>query len=202
MFIPSKSARKRAHLVRAATKLLHELGFQRTTLALVASEAGVPLGNVYYYFKTKDALAEAVIMAHEASLRELFASWDAAHRDIRRRLRCLVRSPLDAADQVIRFGCPHGSLCQELEKLGAQAPLARSAGRVLSVYIEWAEGQFRAFGFGPRESRELAAELVAAIQGTMLVAHTLHSHELLKRQLRRLEAWLDETLSTPSRRRA
>jgi AcrR family transcriptional regulator len=128
MAAPYASEEKRTELVRAATRLLHEQGFHRTTLADVAGTAKVPLGNVYYYFKTKEALAEAVIASHEAALRECFASWTAAHRDPKLRLRCLVRAPMDAANDVIQFGCPHGSLCQELEKLVADAPLAK-AGR-------------------------------------------------------------------------
>jgi TetR/AcrR family transcriptional regulator, transcriptional repressor for nem operon len=62
---PYAAAEKRTELVRAATRLLHEQGFQRTTLADVAERASVPLGNVYYSFKTKEALAEAVIASHE-----------------------------------------------------------------------------------------------------------------------------------------
>src|SRR3984957_12415535 len=101
------SADKRAELVRAAKKLLHEQGFQRTTLADVAGVARAPLGNVYYYFRTKEALAEAVIGAHERALRERFPSGVATLPDPRLRLRCLVRAPLDSADSVIQFGCPH-----------------------------------------------------------------------------------------------
>jgi AcrR family transcriptional regulator len=191
---PHSAVEKRTELVRAAKQLLHEQGFQRTTLADVAGAAKVPLGNVYYYFKTKEALAEAVIASHEGALRERFASWVATHRDPRLRLRCLVRAPLDAADSVIQFGCPHGSLCQELEKLGPDAPLAKAAGRLLAVYIEWAEEQICALGYGRRESRALATDLVAAVQGTMLIAHTMRSHELLAQQLRRVERWLDEAI--------
>jgi AcrR family transcriptional regulator len=168
MLGPSTATEKRSSLVQAATKLLHQRGYERTTLAHVASEARVPLGNVYYYFKTKDALAEAVIAAHQAGLRAQFASWEAAHAGVRARLRCLIRAPLDSADSIIQFGCPHGSLCQELEKLGAKTPLAKSGARLLSVYVDWAEGQLRAYGFTRREANALAAELVAAVQGTML----------------------------------
>ncbi len=192
---PYESAEKRVELVRAATRLLHEQGFHRTTLAQVATRAEVPLGNVYYYFKTKDALAEAVIAAHETVLRGLFASWMGAHEEPRARLRCLVRSRLDSADQVIEFGCPHGSLCEELAKLGPDAPLAKAGARLLAVYVEWAEAQFRAHGCGRRESRSLATDLVASIQGTMLVAHTMRSQTLLTQQLRRVERWLDKMLS-------
>jgi AcrR family transcriptional regulator len=187
------SADKRAELVAAAKGLLHEQGFQRTTLADVADRASVPLGNVYYYFKTKEALAEAVITAHEQALRGLFASWDSAHRDPRARLRRLVRAPLDTADRIIQFGCPHGSLCQELEKLGGDAPLARAGARLLAVYIDWSDAQFRALGCDKRESRALATDLVASVQGTMLLANTLRSSTLLAAQLRRIERWLDLT---------
>jgi TetR/AcrR family transcriptional repressor of nem operon len=198
---PYASREKREHLVAAAAQLLHEQGFHRTTLADVASHAEVPLGNVYYYFKTKEALAEAVISAHEVALRERLASWTSAHREPLRRLRCLVRAPLDAADRVVQFGCPHGSLCQELEKLGEGAPLARAGTRLLAVYIDWAETQFRAHGLPAREARSLATDLVGAVQGAMLLANTMRSKDLLTRQLRRVEHWLERTLSSPPKRK-
>jgi len=95
------SDEKRTVLVQSAKQLLHEQGFARTTLADVAQRSGVPLGNVYYYFKTKEAIAEAVIAAHEADLRGLFASWTTKHREPRERLRRLARAPLAPADSVV-----------------------------------------------------------------------------------------------------
>jgi TetR/AcrR family transcriptional repressor of nem operon len=192
---PYASEQKREHLVRAAKRLLHAQGFERTTLADVAGQAKVPLGNVYYYFKTKEALAEAVIASHEADLLAMFGEWGAAHRDPGARLRRLVRAPLASADAIIEFGCPHGSLCQELEKLGASAPLAKAGARLLAVYLDWAEQQFRELGFAKRAANERAAELVASIQGTLLVAHTLRSRDVLAVQLRRVERWLDASLA-------
>jgi AcrR family transcriptional regulator len=191
---PYASAEKRAELVRTAKQLLHEQGFQRTTLADVAAAAKVPVGNLYYYFKSKEALAEAVIVSHEEALRERFASWRAAHSDPRLRLRCLVRRPIETADQVIRFGCPHGSLWQELGKLGPKAPLAKGAARLLTVCIEWADDEIRSVGHTPREARAIAIELVAAVQGAMLVAHTMRSHDVLEEQVRRIERWFEETV--------
>jgi TetR/AcrR family transcriptional repressor of nem operon len=201
MLAPYASDDKRAEFVRAAARLLHVQGFHRTTLVDVAGRAKVPRGNVYH-FKTKEALAEAVIASHEAALRERCASWTAAHHDPELRLRCLVRAPLDAAEGVSQFGCPHGSLCQELEKLGPDAPLAKAGARLLAVYVGWANEQFRALGCTPRESRALAADLVAAVQGTMLVAHTMRSRDLLKHHLRRVERWLDEALLPRQRSRS
>ena len=52
---------KRTRLVDTAAKLVHEQGFNRTTLADISRESGVLLGNVYYYFRTKEAIGEALI---------------------------------------------------------------------------------------------------------------------------------------------
>ncbi len=52
---------KRTRLVETATKLAYGRGFRETSLADIAEAARVPVGNVYYYFKTKEELAEAVV---------------------------------------------------------------------------------------------------------------------------------------------
>ena len=54
---------KRERLIAAAAELLHQQGVERTTLADIAKAADVPVGNVYYYFKTKDDVIAAVIEA-------------------------------------------------------------------------------------------------------------------------------------------
>ena len=52
---------KRTRLIETATKLAYARGFRETSLADIAAAARVPVGNVYYYFKTKEELAEAVV---------------------------------------------------------------------------------------------------------------------------------------------
>ncbi|MBT3413924.1 MAG: TetR/AcrR family transcriptional regulator, partial [Nitrospina sp.] len=44
---------KREKLVQSAGKLFHQVGFNQTSIADIAEDSGVPLGNVHYYFKTK-----------------------------------------------------------------------------------------------------------------------------------------------------
>lgn len=48
-------------IVRAASALFAEVGFEDTTIAAVAARAGTSVGNVYKYFEGKDALFAAVI---------------------------------------------------------------------------------------------------------------------------------------------
>src|SRR5260370_28829424 len=61
---------KRLRLVSAAVDLAYRNGFGATSLADIAREAKIPLGNVYYYFKTKDEIGDAIV---ELRLTELSA---------------------------------------------------------------------------------------------------------------------------------
>ena len=55
---------KRERLAAAAAEVFHRQGVERTTLNEIAAVADVPVGNVYYYFKTKDQLVEAALGTH------------------------------------------------------------------------------------------------------------------------------------------
>ena len=57
---------KRERLVAGASEVIHRQGVERTTIADIARAADVPVGNVYYYFKTKDELVEAAIDSRHA----------------------------------------------------------------------------------------------------------------------------------------
>ncbi|WP_343869414.1 alpha/beta hydrolase, partial [Dactylosporangium roseum] len=58
--IQARSSSKRDRLVRAACSLFHQRGVGHTSLADIAKTADVQIGNVYYYFKTKDDIIRAV----------------------------------------------------------------------------------------------------------------------------------------------
>src|SRR5690348_8530311 len=67
---------KRERLTAAAMQLVHQHGVERTTLADIAKAADVPVGNVYYYFKTKDDVIAAVIEAHAQQIKTTLAFID------------------------------------------------------------------------------------------------------------------------------
>src|ERR671936_990779 len=109
-------AGKRERLVESATALFHEQGVHRTTLADVAERAEVPLGNVYYYFKTKDELVGAVLAGYQEQAARLIDTFERG-RTPQARLKALVRNWVDMRDAVVRHGCPIGTLCAELDKI-------------------------------------------------------------------------------------
>jgi AcrR family transcriptional regulator len=69
---------KRSRLLNAAVDLAYQNGFGTTSLADIAREAEVPLGNVYYYFKTKDEIGEAIVELRLAELSAQRQRWDEA----------------------------------------------------------------------------------------------------------------------------
>ena len=91
---------KRDRLIEAAKTLFYQQGVTGTTLADIAERAEVPLGNVYYHFRTKDALVDAVIQAHVQELQSLLARWEQVS-DSRQRLLALLATVRDERNQRI-----------------------------------------------------------------------------------------------------
>jgi TetR/AcrR family transcriptional regulator, transcriptional repressor for nem operon len=166
--------------------MLHEQGVEKTTIADVAAAADVPVGNVYYYFKTKDQLVEAAIEAHALNFRAMTASLD-MHTGPRDRLKALLRGWIEQRELTARYGCPTGTLCSELDK--RTDGLDRAAAEVMRLLIDYAERQFRSMGRS--DSHELAIALVAAYQGISLLTNTFRDPELMAGEGRRLERWID-----------
>jgi len=60
----------RGRILDAAERLFAERGFDHTSTALIAAEARVPQGLIFYHFKTKMELLLAVIREDQATLLE------------------------------------------------------------------------------------------------------------------------------------
>ena len=178
---------KRERLIAAAAQLLHEQGIERTTLADIAKAADVPAGNVYYYFKTKDEVIAAVIGAHAQQIKVTLAAIDAHHRSPKSRLKALVREFTGQSEIVAQYGCPLGSLCSELDKRIKDSGLP--AAELMRLPIEWAQQQFRSLG--RPDARDLAFDLLAAYEGSALLANTMHDPEILSGAARRIDHWID-----------
>lgn len=54
-----KSARTRSAIIDAALSLFRQKGYDATTMRAIAAEAGVSVGNAYYYFASKEHLIQA-----------------------------------------------------------------------------------------------------------------------------------------------
>ena len=177
---------KRQRLVAGARQVIHQQGVEKTTIAEIAQAADVPVGNVYYYFKTKDELVAAAIESHAHDVRALLESLERG-RSPQARLKALVRELTAQRELAARYGCPLGSLCSELDK--RTDGLDSTCAQLLELPIDWAENQFRLLG--RRDARDLAVALIASYQGIALLTNTFREPELMARESRRLERWID-----------
>ncbi|WP_165550227.1 TetR/AcrR family transcriptional regulator [Kribbella speibonae] len=75
-------------IIETAERLFAEHGYDATSTARIATEAGVPSGLVFYHFATKLDLLLAVVQERPAP-REVLRS-TARGRTVRRRLRAIV----------------------------------------------------------------------------------------------------------------
>ncbi len=56
--VVAKSTRTRSAIIDAALGLFREKGYDATTMRAIAAEAGVSVGNAYYYFASKEQLIQ------------------------------------------------------------------------------------------------------------------------------------------------
>ena len=181
-----RTSDKRERLLHAATALIHRHVYDQTTLADISDESGVPLGNVYYYFKTKDQLGAAVIEQHYESLRALLRNCDAPS-DPRKRLARFLDKLCGQRDALAKYGCPVGSLCQELNK--GSVTLAKKADSILKSQLAWVTKQFRELG--KSDAKDLGVQLIATLQGITLLANSMNDCSVIARQTRRLKEWVN-----------
>ena len=182
----SASSDKRTRLIVAANRLFHRHGYERSSIADIAVEAGVPVGNIYYYFKTKDDLAEAVTERRIAFIAAWLQDLDGSSANS---IEALVRfiEEFEASSEVrAAHGCPVGGFCQDASRLGgAMADLGR---RPLQDLMIWLNDKFDAAG-SPRPDAD-AAHLLAGLEGASLLAHAFGEPRPLIEECRRLKTWV------------
>ena len=98
-----------------------------------------------------------------------------------------MRALTDQRELAARYGCPHGTLCSELDK--RDDDLGQAGATLMQLLIDWVEQQFRSMG--RRDARDLAVAMIAAYQGIMLLTNTFRQPELMAREARRLDRWID-----------
>ena len=104
----AQGAQKRQRLVEGARRMIYHQGVERTTLADVATEANVAVGNIFYYFKTKDDLVRAVIESRAEQVRAVLGSLQ-ARRSPGARLKALAHQWVEMADLVARKNTSTGN---------------------------------------------------------------------------------------------
>ena len=178
---------KKDRLVEAAMRRFHHDGVGATSLAAVANDAAVPLGNVYYYFRSKDALTENVIERWCAWVGESLGALDVLPGS-RDRLRAFVVSADRRRQGYADLGCPLSALSNDLRN--APPTIAASSGRPLAMLRAWLTAQFVQIT-DVDVAGSHADFFLASLQGSFALAHINSDSLIVSRTVEHLLRWID-----------
>jgi AcrR family transcriptional regulator len=164
----------RERMVRSTAALLREYGASATSIDRVLAHSGAPRGSVYHHFPggRTQLIDEAVALAGDLMAGVI----DTAMR---------ADDPVEAIDAFFalwrdrlvdsrfRSGCPIVAVAVETNDDAPQ--LARSAGAVFAGWQEAFTALFRRHGLPEDRSRRLAALVVAAEEGAVVMCRAQQS---------------------------
>ncbi len=182
---------KKDRLVHAAADLFWEKGFDATSLADIAKSAGIPLGNVYYYFKTKVHIARAVADLFVAQSRELVHDLDRQAGSAFERLDRFIDILDTLTDARTRRGCPISRGAADFKRHDKDA--AAQSADALTVLERWLEDTLREAGLPDPKAR--ARNIITTWQGAIALSHAYGSSDYLTTTLTELRA----TIRSPGR---
>lgn len=137
-----KSEQTRQTITDTALRSFAERGYEATTIRLIAAEAGISVGNAYYYFPTKNHMVHELYVRVQREHRALAEPLLAERTDLAQRLEAVLLTGLDA------IGPYHetapGFLAAAIGPSSAVNPLSEDSGEardiVLALFTELVEG--------------------------------------------------------------
>ena len=184
----SKGAVNRQRIVEAARELFYRYGYAPTSFTEIARLAGIPRGNFYYYFKTKDEILGDVVRARQEALSGQFKQWDITISCPRERLLRFVSMPLQDKGNLIRYGCPLGSLISEMCK--SDTKYSAQAVSLFDCVIQWLGKQMSELGY-EEESRKMAMHLFGRLQGATILTNAYRDSSNLHYEVMKLNEWIE-----------
>lgn len=99
----TKSERTRTAILETALRLFQDRGYDKTTMRAIAQEAGVSVGNAYYYFASKEHLVQGFYDRIGEQHAEAVQGVLAQETDLARRISGVLLAWLDVAEPYHRF---------------------------------------------------------------------------------------------------
>lgn len=177
----------REQIVEAADRLFYQRGFEHTSFSDIADAVGISRGNFYHHFKSKDEILDAVIRLRLASSQTMLEEWELAAEHPADRIRSFIHILIANRAEIERYGCPVGTLCTELAKLGHAA--RAEANELFTLFRTWLRRQFTRLG-RRADADALAMHLLARSQGVATLANAFHDEGFIAREVEQLYDWL------------
>ncbi|WP_246846172.1 TetR/AcrR family transcriptional regulator [Humibacter ginsenosidimutans] len=159
----SKAERTRTRIRDTAVRSFRENGFDATTMRRVADEAGVSLGNAYYYFPTKNHLVQELYVEVQEAHRSAVEPRLRASTDLVERLGIVYREGLAQLAPFHEFA--PGFLNAMISPTSPLNPLSPESGPAREITV----GLFREAVTGARN--RLPAEFEARMPDVLWLGH-------------------------------
>jgi TetR/AcrR family transcriptional repressor of nem operon len=182
----------REQIVHAADRLFYQRGYEHTSFADIADVVRISRGNFYYHFKTKDEILDAVIDARLKDTRAMLDQWAIAGESPKDRIRSFINILIANRADIKRYGCPVGTLCTELAKLGH--PAQGDANELFTLFRNWLRRQFALLG-RERDADALAMHLLARSQGVATLASAFRDEAFIRQEVKAMNDWLDAQIT-------
>jgi AcrR family transcriptional regulator len=138
----AKGEQTKQLILETALRLFRERGYAETTMRAIAKEAGVAVGNAYYYFDSKEQLIQGFYdrgqQAHEVAVAPVLA----AEQDFARRLAAALHAGIDVNEPYHAFASTFFKTAAEptspLSPFSAESSPARE--RAIGIFREVLEG--------------------------------------------------------------
>lgn len=190
----TKGSVNRRRIVEAADQLFYSRGYNQTSFSDISDETGIPRGNFYYYFKTKEDILAAVMKQRLNEFQQVLNACEQSSPQPLQRLLCLLQVPLQKEAEVLHYGCPIGTLSAELAKQ-QQVDISRTRlTAVFDLMKNWIEQQLVEMGQTQRAS-EIAMNLLAKMQGVIMIANVYNDAVFLHKGMDEIQLWLQNSLA-------
>jgi len=184
----TSSAPSRERIVAGAADLISRRGLNAASIRELAKHAKAPLGSTYHYFPggKHQVATEAVEFAGAAVSRRLRKDLDAGPVEGLRAFLALWRGIV--VDSDFRAGCPVLAVSVEEPPAGEATPELDAAAAVFAEWQRLLADAMRLRGIEAEVADELAALIVASVEGATAMCRAGRSALPLDRVGRQLEA--------------
>jgi AcrR family transcriptional regulator len=190
----AKQNEKRDVLIATAAGLFWRQGYTVTSLADIATNSGIPLGNIYYYFKSKAELARGVADIFVAETEDMLTEIIEADQSPRARLQLLIEKLAHSSKSRVEHGCPIALGIRDFRHESPEA--ANRAAETFSLLIGFIGRELGRSGIRPSTALGIARNALTEWQGGIMLAHGLRDPTVLAESFRRMERLL---MGAPSR---
>ena len=180
----SKGARNREALISAAARLFWQRGYHGASLADIAGEAELPVGNLYYYFKSKAELALAVASGFSQDTQDMLDEINAAAADPRKRLQMLATRLAASQRSRLTYGCPVAAAVRDFRSDAKAA--SDKAAEVFTLIAGYVSAETGRTGLRPALALAAGRAAVAEWQGGIVLGHALADAAAVAESARRL----------------